>query len=389
MKAFVLVLVFGLLGISCSQKSEEAVFEDYEFVVMDSLVTEILEPIQVLDFHKERKLYLAVKRNEMKGHYYVLDDSGEIVAENFLSEGPDAIGFVLLRAGFVGDEIFLLTQNKAFVFDLNLHQLRSFPFEQKPRFMLVHLVQDVLSKYKGTGDKVWAVGNLNDAFLNPYSENYFDTLSMVSLINSQDGTVRKGGNLDSSGMYRSGNFFPFMDKPYFFSDEKSTLISTILAGDSVLYQLDPNQNFKTANRILLPRIGPDKLASVPMAEANAQSIKQYRSQNFSLGGRFDQMLGYGDEILVGYQTGAEPSLYREDPSKEERDAEIASRKRYYYLISEGKRLSTPIEWTFPGRLWLNVGPNRFLQEGDQAEIHEWEKEYQCFYIFSLVEKEKE
>jgi hypothetical protein len=93
-------------------------------------------------------------------------------------------------------------------------------------------------------------------------------------------------------------------------------------------------------------------------------------------------------LLVGYQTGADPSLYFEEPTLEQREMEASSRKRYYFSIMDGLLVSNPVEWTHPGRLWLNVGSNRFLQEGDQAELHEFEKDYQCFYIFSLEKTSK-
>jgi hypothetical protein len=373
---------------SCSQRMDEVSLEDYEFVIVDSLVTDILQPIQVLDYHQEKELYLVVEKSKMEGHYLILDKHGDVVAENHLSEGPDAFGFVLVRAGFVGDEILLLSEQRAFIFDLNLKQKRSHPFEQKARFRLVHLAQDNLSTFRSQTGGIEALANLNDGFLRAYPLDYYDSIRLVHLIDAQTGKIRKGGQLDSARRFRSGRFVPFMDKPVYFSDGLSSSISTILHGDSILYQLDPDREFETVNRVVLPRIKPDQLIDLPMSEATYNLVNEYRGRNFRLGGKFDQLLGYGNELLVGYQTGADPSLYFEEPTLEQREMEASSRKRYYFSIMDGLLVSNPVEWTHPGRLWLNVGSNRFLQEGDQAELHEFEKDYQCFYIFSLEKTSK-
>ena len=207
------------------------------------------------------------------------------------------------------------------------------------------------------------------------------------MLDARTGTVSKGGKLNENGKFRSSRFYPFMDKPVYFSDNQSTYISTILYGDTTLYQLDPNQNFKVANQIHLKRIQPDLIKDIPMSNASFTTVKEYRSENVILGGAFDEMMGNGNELLVGYRTGVDPNLVFENQTPEQSKIMNASKKRFYYFVKNGRQLGVPILWDLPGSLKLNVGPNLYLQYGDQAELHEFEKEYQCYYIYELREKE--
>ena len=379
----------GLLCLifSCGEKalkSDEN--REFEFVKVDSLVTDILETVRILDYHQEKELYLIVKQMSMEGHYMLLDKKGNIVSENKLSEGPDSFGMVLLRAGFVGDEIMFVSDGKVFIYDLDFKQLRNYPFEQNPRVKLVHFSLDNLSTFKSPNGELSAIANLNDGYYQPYPLDYYDTLNMVHLLDVHTGSVSKGGKLNENGKFRSGRFYPFMDKPVYFSDLQSKYISTILRGDTTLYQLDPTQNFEVVNQIQLKRIQPDIIKDIPMEDASFTSVKEYRSENVRLGGAFDEMMGKGDEVLIGYQPGDDLDLAALNAGKLDGEELIQTKKRFYFLIRDGKLLGKEIEWTLPGSLKFNVGPNRYLQYGDQAELHEFEKDYQCYYIYELREK---
>lgn len=385
-----LLALVALLGscIGCSEKSSTSDSDlGFEFVKVDSLVMDILEPVHVLDYHHEKELYLIVKQASMEGHYFVIDGSGEILAENKLSEGPDAFGMVLLRAGFVGDEIVFLSEGTAYLYDLNLKPLRKYPFEQNPRVRLIHFALDNLSTFQLADGSVQLVANLNDGNLQQFPVDYFDTLNLVHLLDVNSGEVTKGGKLDERSMFRSGRFFPFIDKPVFFSDESSKFVSMVLQGDSVLYQLDPNNGFKTVSRMRLPRFSPDKITSIPISEASRTRVRELVSDNVLLAGAFDEMMGMGEEVLVGYRTGDDLEIAVLNESVQDRVDFKNPKKRLYYFIKDGKLQGNAIPWAEPGSLKLNVGPRRYLQTGDQAELHENEKDYQCYYIFELREKE--
>lgn len=387
MRFYLLFICLLSLIFSCSENSAEMNGKrEFEFVKIDSLVMDILEPVHILDYHPEKELYLIVKQSSMEGHYLVINKEGDILAENQLSEGPDAFGLVLLRAGFVGDEIIFISEGNSYVYDLELKQKRKYPFEQRVRFRLVHMAIDNLSTFKTEDGKLAAVANLNDGYMEPYPLDYYDTLQLVHLLEVETGEVHKGGQLAQDSKYRSGRFFPFMDKPVFFSNPNSKYISTILYGDSTVYQLDPNDEFKTVNKIHLNRVKPDQLVELSMSEASYTTVKEHRAKTNRLGGAFDEVVGYGNEMLIGYRTGSDPNLVFENPNEDQQNAEKASRKRFFYYIKDGKQLGEPIAWTLPGRLKLNVGPNRYLQYGDQADLHEFEKDYQCYYIYELKEK---
>ncbi|MCH7401597.1 hypothetical protein ACFOUP_14205 [Belliella kenyensis] len=388
MRNYIYLVLLLSVWLSCNPKHENSdINKEFLFVKVDSLVIDILDPVKIVDYHPGKEIYLAVKFPSMEGHYYILDKEGKILAENELSEGPDAFGLVLIRGGFVGDEILMVSEGHSYVYDLNLKQLRKYPFQQGVRFRLVHYNRDNLSTFQSSDGTIKALVNINDGYLQPYPEDYYDTLNLVHLMDIQSGNISKGGTFDESSMFRSGRFFPFMDKPVYFSDPQSSYISMIAFGDSILYQIDPKEDFKTVNKIFMERIGSDKMIDIPMSDASYATVREHRGENFKMGGMFDGIVGQGDELLVAYRTGINPNLKYEGEDESLRQIEEESRKRYYYYIKDGKRVGKPILWDNPGSLLINVGNNRYLQYGDQGDLHEYEKDYQCYYIYELSEKQ--
>ena len=371
---------------SCNNtNNERSDFMEMEFILVDSLVFDEMQILRILDYSPKHGMYLMVNQG-LEGKYFLIHEKGEILEEKVLSEGPDAFGMLLHRAGFIGDEILFVSEGNIFIYDLDLRLRRKYPFEQDIRFRLAHFTRDYLSTFQ-IGNNVWAVANLSDAYLQPYPGDYYDTLNVIHLINPEDGGVIKGGKLDESSKLVHGRFFPFMDKPVFFADPGSTSISAIFSGDSILYQYDPQQAFQMVNKIKIDRIQPDQIIDIPMSEASYQSVREYRSKNHALGGSFFNMIGEGEEFILAYRTGVDPGIYKEEPNPQEQAAISASLKTYYYPIKEGKQIGNPILWDKPGNLILGLGNNRYLQYADQADIHDTEKDYQCYYIFELRERD--
>src|SRR5690554_42003 len=178
------------LFFSCGNRTgTDHPLKDMEFALVDSITFDELQILRILDYDESLGLYLMVNRG-LEGKYFLMDKEGNPVAENILSEGPDAFGMVLHRAGFVGDEILIISDQQAFVYDLNLKQLRKFPFEQDAKVRLIHWTLDYLSTFEQDGE-TFAVANLNDAPLPSYPQNFYDTLNVLHLINPKDGSVVK------------------------------------------------------------------------------------------------------------------------------------------------------------------------------------------------------
>ncbi|WP_114749929.1 hypothetical protein [Pleomorphovibrio marinus] len=385
MRLGMLIMGVILAGTSCqNDQGLEKELPQMELVLVDSLTTDILKPLNLIDFHKEKGLYLMSTMG-LEGTYYILDKKGNIVVENSLAEGPNGFGMVLLRAGFVGDDVVLVGMDQVHVYDLDLQKQRSYPFEQEPRFKVIHFVRDYLSTFN-LDEQEWPIVNLNEAILHQYPRDYFDTLNMVHLINPQNGEVKKGGKLDPSSRFSQDRFYPYLDKPLHFSDGTSSVVSVILGADSVLYQYDPNRDFELVNRITVPRLTPDVLNSIPMEEASRENLQNNRP-SLAFSGNFHNMMGTGDTFLLAYRTGGEKGLWSEQMDEASRDKFNASVRRYYIPIKEGELAGKPMLWEKPGELALAVGENRFIHyHRDQAELHEYEKEYQCYYIYELRRK---
>jgi hypothetical protein len=352
-----------------------------ELVLVDSLTLDLLKPLNLIDFHKEKGIYL-MSSTGLEGTYYLIDQKGKIITENSLAEGPNGFGMILHRAGFVGNEIVLVGEGQVHVYDLNLQKQRIFTYEEEVRYRVAHFVRDYLSTFTVEG-KEWPVVNLSEAILHQYPMDYFDTLNMVHLFNPKNGEVRKGGKLDPSSRFSQDRFYPYLDKPVHFSDGASKVVSVILGADSVLYQFDPKRDFELVNRITVPRLQPDVLHSIPMEDASRENVRQQRQAN-AFSGNFYNMMGMGDDFLLAYRTGGEKGLWAEQMDEASREKFSASIHRYYIPIENGELAGEPIRWDLPGELALAVGKNRFIHyHRDQAELHEYEKEYQCYYIYEL------
>ena len=360
---------------------------DMEFVLVDSITFDEQQILRILDYDKNHGLYLMVNTG-LEGKYFLIDEEGNQVAENILSEGPDSFGMVLHRGGFVGDEILLISDQQVFVYDLNLKQLRKFPFEQDVKVRLIHWTLDYLSTFKWD-EEILAVANLNDAPLPSYPLNYYDTINVLHLINPKDGSVIKGGKLDESSNMIPGRFLPGRDKPVFFSGPGSTYISAIFSGDSILYQYNPQNNFRIANKIKVKRMESDQITAVPLSEASIKANKETEINNRKFGGNFFNMMGQGDEFILAYTTGSDPALNPEGQNPEEAKGVTAINKTYYYPFKDNKLIGNPILWDKPGNLILGVGSNRYLQYADQADIHDFEKDYQCYYIYEIRRRSKD
>ncbi|WP_158859296.1 hypothetical protein [Lunatibacter salilacus] len=97
-----LVSVFVGCGGSFSKKDE--VLKEMEFTLADSLTFDMMKTLHLIDFHKEKELYLMSVPG-LEGTNYIIDKNGDIIVENSLADGPNGFGMVLHRGGFVGEEI--------------------------------------------------------------------------------------------------------------------------------------------------------------------------------------------------------------------------------------------------------------------------------------------
>jgi len=378
-----LILVFVFVG--CVDSSDEdEVLTEMELILVDSLTFDMMKTLHLIDFHKEKELYL-MSAPGLEGTYYIINKDGDIIVENSLADGPNGFGMILHRGGFVGEEIVLVGTNRVYVYDMNLVRQRDFPFEQEVRYRLIHFVRDYLATHTLEGQE-WPIVNINEEILHKYPEDYFDTLNLLHLVNPKNGEIRKGGKLDEASVFKHGDFYPYLDKPVFFSDAKSTAVSVILGGDSVLYQFDPAKNFELVNRIAVPRMLPDKKEPIPMTEAGRETIQENRPA-VAFSGNYYNIMGKGNSFLLAYKTGGDKSLWSTEMTEEARENYKATIKTYYIPIQDGRVIGQPIIWDKPGDLVLGVGENKFIQYArDQADLHEFEKDYQCYYIYELRER---
>ncbi|WP_339905957.1 hypothetical protein, partial [uncultured Cyclobacterium sp.] len=243
---FTVILSISLA--SCNNvENQSKVLKKMEFVKVDSLVFDELQILNVLDYHPEQDIYLMVTKG-VEGRYFIFNSDGEMLAGELLSEGPNAFGMVLHRAGFVGDEIMFVSDQEIFMYDLALQQLRKLPFEQDTRVRMIHTPLDNLNEVN-IDDVSYGIANLSDKNLEEYPMDYFDTLNYFHLVNPADGSVIKGGKIDDSSIFKQNYFYPGKHKPVYFSDIKSRQISLILPADSILFQY--NKQLELVNKIKL------------------------------------------------------------------------------------------------------------------------------------------
>lgn len=369
------ILIFLIVWSCNSPQNGNNDLPEMEFVLVDSLVFDELQTLRILDYHPGEEIFLMVTQG-VEGRYFSMHKNGEVLAEEVLSEGPNAFGMVLHRAGFVGNELMFVSDQEIFIYDLDLQQLRKFPFEQETMVRMIHGPLDNFNAFK-INSIPHGIANLSDRLLDKYPIDYFDTLNYFHLVNPVDGSVVKGGKIDDSSIFKQGYFYPRKDKPMFFSDMLSEVVSLILPADSILFQFD--ENLSLVNKITLDRHQPDQLSRLPMEEAGRSAF----GKDISLGGSFTHMAGQGNTFIVEYKTGIDPDQNRAGLSREALAAAMANRETYYYPIREGRQMGQPVPWDKPGLLKLGLGDNRYLHYADQADVHEEEKEYQCYYIYEL------
>lgn len=186
---FTVILSISLA--SCNNvENQSKVLKEMEFVKVDSLVFDELQILNVLDYHPEHDIYLMVTKG-VEGRYFIINSQGEVLAEELLSEGPNAFGMVLHRAGFVGNEIMFVSDQEIIVYDLDLQQLRKFPFEQHTMVRMIHTPLDNFHQFS-INNVAYGIANLSDRRLEKFPMDYFDTLNYFHLVNPMDGTVVKG-----------------------------------------------------------------------------------------------------------------------------------------------------------------------------------------------------
>ncbi|MBD3627313.1 hypothetical protein [Cyclobacterium sp.] len=380
---YLLFLAFLFSGVfSCSSSREELNEQpEMEFVLVDSLVFDELQTLRILDYHPVKEIFLMVTQG-LEGRYFIVNKNGEVLAEEILSEGPNAFGMVLHRAGFVGDELMFVSDQEIFIYDLALQRQRNFSFEQETMVRMIHAPLDNFNSFN-IDNVPHGIANLSDRLLDKYPLEYFDTLNYFHLVNSVTGEVVKGGKIDESSIFKQNYFYPRKDKPIFFSDMHSGVLSLILPADSIVFQFD--KNLGLANKIKLERQEPDQLARIPMEEAGRQEFGAV-GKDISLGGSFTHIAGHGDGFIVEYKTGIDPEKNRSGLSREDLEANMASRKTFYFPIKDGQQIGKAVPWEKPGILKLGLGNGRYLHYADQADIHKEEKDYQCYYIYELREK---
>lgn len=199
----ILVPIFvGCRGSSSSKQDE--VLVEMELILVDSLTLDMMKTLHLIDFHKEKELYL-MSAPGLEGTYYIINKNGDIIVENSLADGPNGFGMVLHRGGFVGEEIVLVGTNRVYVYDLNLVRQRDFLFEQEVRYRLIHFVRDYLATYTIEGQE-WPVVNISEEILHKFPVDYFDTLNLLHLVNLKNGEIRKGGKLDEASVFKHGSF---------------------------------------------------------------------------------------------------------------------------------------------------------------------------------------
>ena len=101
---------------------------------------------------------------------------------------------VLHRAGFAGDELMFVSDQEIFIYDLDLQQLRKFPFEQETMVRMIHGPLDNFNSFS-LNNVPHGIANLSDRLLDKYPVDYFDTLNYFHLVNPANGAVvKRGGN---------------------------------------------------------------------------------------------------------------------------------------------------------------------------------------------------
>jgi hypothetical protein len=134
---------WAFAGCSQSENQELSELAEVPLELLDSLVVDVLDPLELDDYHEGKGLYLMRGKSRA---VYLVDSNGKVLHKpDIIGNGPDQVGGLAMGCQFLGDDrvICMSANSKFHVYDLDFNEkVREIPSP------LVALNTMVLNKYR-------------------------------------------------------------------------------------------------------------------------------------------------------------------------------------------------------------------------------------------------
>ncbi|KEO73122.1 hypothetical protein [Anditalea andensis] len=370
---------------SCSPSdiNDESAIREVPFELLDSLVIDVLEPLELDDYHEGNGLYLL--RGKRKS-VYLVDKSGRVVAKpDIIGNGPDQVGGSALGCQFLGDDkVVCMDANSRFhIYDVGFERkLRVLPSPMVDfnTFVVYHYRIPFRTGMVNAEPYIFGVeiNAFSYADINPGKlyEEFYEQAKVV---------FRYDINLESLTFMESfpHQWIPRKDKIYVGESyplsefNRVTMEYAILPGTGdqlFVYDGIGTSNLKHVTDLAHPERAP---LSTWITNGFNDPFNSYP--------RFNDLRMFGDYQIVKFNTQVPESVQRElragnenyGRSPEWHEALRKYFRPYYIIAKDGKQVGIINDFPAPGQMdYVSSDGTIFLNDNRKPSV---ERDYNVFY----------
>lgn len=384
--------VLALIFFTCSTSSEnatgteESLYQEFHFEVVDSLVVDALEVLVALDYNPANKTYLL--KEQRKGNVYVVNSKGEILESRDLGgEGPNQAG-TFMEGQFVGEKGYLFKELSP---TMDFHEYDSdFRKIKVHRGAAVGLNALVINYYRQTFDFLFIneTPYLLGEEINGYEAGEIDGKKIGAAFYDR-ATTGFLMNLNQDSILRI-NLFAEDWKPRF---EKKWIGNSL---PSITYDSKTKTAFvlpSKGNQLSIYSVSPTGMElqkTINLVHPDREGAVANQDQDGLTYPGFVDIKNLGEFQLVFFETAMPEDVLNGIKAKsgEEyyRDSEFAQalktyRKERFILVKNGKQAGVINEGPKEGRVNLGLPDGTVLVKAEEGEE---ERDYNLFYVMKLV-----
>lgn len=234
---FAIVFCMAFYSCSADRTDETAVLPEYEFVIVDSLQIDHLEPLTLLDIHVGKELFLLSAEND--NSLFLADKSGEIIAKfDEPGDSPTAFGNNTGSGAFFDDQLVIMGRTRFAVYDLDFNFQRGFKLPYSPSGMFYLGFDHLQSVVENGKTKLLAFTGGAQTETQSNQPAYYSEYNAFDLIDVDSGTFSPVVSFHPRSRFLSGEAYQFL-QPKFHVD--GNRLSFVYTNDSLLYSYDLNK----------------------------------------------------------------------------------------------------------------------------------------------------
>lgn len=385
-RVFLLALISSFLFIqSCSQSDNQEGSElaEVSLKLIDSLVVDILEPLELDDYHEGKGLYLL--RGKSKAVYLVDEDGKVLMKPDIIGNGPDQIGGRTMGCQFLDDDkVVCMDANSRFhIYDIG--------FDKKLRVLpspMVGLNTFVIYNYRipfrtsmvnaepyifGVEINAFSYADINPGKL---YEEFYEQAKVVFYYDINQESLNFVESFSDQRIPRKDKIY--VGESYPLSEfNRATLEYALLPGTGdqlFVYDGIGTSNLKHITDLVYPERSP---LSTWITDGFNDPFNSYP--------RFNDLRMFGNYQIVKFNTQVPESVHRELRASNENyfgssEWHEALRKYfrpYYIIATNGKQIGIINDFPAPGQMdYVSSDGIIFLNDNRNPSV---ERDYNVFY----------